>query len=168
MIATRADTTTTAPPDGTVFARRRCGMAAVVDHRPGRAPSARAHPQRALLALSWLQTIMTSMLPSDHSGSNKEWKGALGWSPRLYGDCRVCSSESFGEGIGIARASSGLRCSSAQKPCVVVLAKANLPSGSNWGCEKTASEVSKRLLYVWHACEDLLCSRGGAADARGG
>ena len=42
-----------------------------------------------------------------------EWQGALGWSPRLYGDCRVCSSKSSRERIGIARASSGLRCSSA-------------------------------------------------------
>ena len=48
-----------------------------------------------------------------------EWQGALGWSPRLYGDCRVCSSKSSREGIGIVRASSGLRCSSAQKSSVL-------------------------------------------------
>ena len=95
-----------------------------------------------------------------------EWQGALGWSPRLYGDCRVCSSKSSREEIGILRASSGLRCSSAQKPCVVVVAKADHQAAI--GAVTTASEVSKRLLYVWHACGDLLCSRGWAVDALGG
>ena len=63
-----------------------------------------------------------------------EWQGALGWSPRLYGDCRVCSSESCGEGIGIARASSGLRCSSAQKPSVLTFSASSMVSRAPaWG-----------------------------------
>ena len=149
-----------------VCVRRRCGLAAVVDYRPGRAPLAWRTPTTRATGFSWLPTSMVVHPAIRRLQQQLEWQGALGWSPRLYGDCRVCSSKSSREGIGIARASSGLRCSSAQKPCVVVVAKADHQAAI--GAVTTASEVSKRLLYVWHACGDLLCSRGWAVDALGG
>ena len=73
MIATRAETATTAPTAGKVRARSHCGMAAVVDHRPGRAASAWSTTTARATGFSWLQTSMASMLPSDDFSSN--WSG---------------------------------------------------------------------------------------------
>ena len=101
-----------------VRVRRRCGLAAVVDYRPGRAPLAWRTPTTRATAFSWLLTFMTSKLAKWHSddlSSKNEWKSAVGWYRRLYGDCGVCSSESRGEGIDSVRASSGLCCPSAPK-----------------------------------------------------
>ena len=96
-----------APPSGKVRGSR-C-------HRPGRAPSA--------WSTTTTRATGSQLAPNQHGlhaafrrlQQQTEGACALGWSPRLYGDCRVCSSKSSREEIGIVRASSGLRCSSAQK-----------------------------------------------------
>ena len=83
MIATRADTATTAPPDGTVFARRRCGMAAVVGHRPGRAASARSTTTTPATGFQLAPASMLAKWLSDDFSSN--------WSGRERSDGpRVC------------------------------------------------------------------------------